>query len=73
VFDQYLAFAALESGLFSLAQPHSYLALNDPAAKARLLSSPCALAWRLFQHACHDAKTGPPFPGGVMLGWIQSP
>jgi len=33
VFDQYLAFAALESGLFSLAQPQSYLALNDPTAK----------------------------------------
>lgn len=33
VFDQHLAFAALESGLFSLAQPRSYLALNDPTAK----------------------------------------
>lgn len=30
MFDQYLAFAALEAGVFSLAQPGSYLALNDP-------------------------------------------
>jgi sec1 family domain-containing protein 1 len=32
VADQYLDFICLEEGLFSLAQPHAYVALNDPAA-----------------------------------------
>lgn len=33
MFDQYLAFAALEAGMFSLAQHGSYLALNDPVLR----------------------------------------
>jgi hypothetical protein len=33
VFDQYLAFIALEAGLFSLGLPDAYLQLNDPGAK----------------------------------------
>lgn len=33
VYDQYLGFVSLEKGLFSLAQPRSYVKLNDPAAK----------------------------------------
>ena len=33
VFDQYLAFIALESGMFSLGLPNTYLQLNDPAAR----------------------------------------
>lgn len=33
VFDQYLAFIALESSVFSLGLPGCYLELNDPAAK----------------------------------------
>ncbi|KAM0911457.1 hypothetical protein ACQ4PT_013472 [Festuca glaucescens] len=32
VADQYLDFICLEDGLFSLAQPRAYVALNDPAA-----------------------------------------
>ncbi|GJN20421.1 hypothetical protein PR202_gb07797 [Eleusine coracana subsp. coracana] len=32
VADQYLDFVCLEEGLFSLAQPRAYVALNDPAA-----------------------------------------
>ncbi|XP_062205478.1 SEC1 family transport protein SLY1-like [Phragmites australis] len=32
VADQYLDFVCLEEGLFSLAQPRAYIALNDPAA-----------------------------------------
>ncbi|KAF7063338.1 hypothetical protein CFC21_069864 [Triticum aestivum] len=32
VADQYLDFVCLEDGLFSLAQPRAYVALNDPAA-----------------------------------------
>jgi sec1 family domain-containing protein 1 len=32
VTDQYLDFVCLEEGLFSLAQPRAYVALNDPAA-----------------------------------------
>jgi hypothetical protein len=33
VYDQYVAFVALEAGLFSLGLPGSYLELNDPAAR----------------------------------------
>lgn len=32
VADQYIDFVCLEDGLFSLAQPRAYVALNDPAA-----------------------------------------
>uniref|UniRef100_A0ACD5WWH7 Uncharacterized protein n=1 Tax=Avena sativa TaxID=4498 RepID=A0ACD5WWH7_AVESA len=32
VADQYLDFVCLENGLFSLAQPRAYVALNDPAS-----------------------------------------
>ncbi len=33
VFDQYLSFTALESRLFSLGLPDTYLLLNDPKAQ----------------------------------------
>jgi hypothetical protein len=33
VYDQYLAFTALEPSLFSLGQPNAYVELNDPSAK----------------------------------------
>lgn len=33
VFDQYLSFVSLESGLFTLGLPTSYLDLNDPGAR----------------------------------------
>jgi hypothetical protein len=33
VYDQYLEFVTLENGMFSLAQPLSYVQLNDPAAQ----------------------------------------
>jgi hypothetical protein len=33
VYDQYLEFVTLENGMFSLAQPSSYVQLNDPAAQ----------------------------------------
>jgi hypothetical protein len=33
LFDEYLAFIALEPSLFSLGLPHSYVELNHPAAK----------------------------------------
>eukprot|EP00959_Pyramimonas_sp_CCMP1952_P272571 5698370-Pyramimonas_sp.AAC.2 len=33
VFDQYLNFVTLDKGMFSLAQPKSYVCLNDPTAK----------------------------------------
>lgn len=32
MYDQYLAFIALEPGLFSLGLPDVYLQLNDPGA-----------------------------------------
>jgi hypothetical protein len=66
VFDQYLAFAALESGLFSLAQPHSYLALNDPAAKVCLLSCLCALLHgaRPSRHVTMPKHAQPTLPWG---------
>ena len=40
MFDQYLAFAALEAGVFSLAQPGSYLALNDPTLQDTQVAAP---------------------------------
>lgn len=33
VFDQYVSFMALDSGLFSLGLPRSYVELNDPSAQ----------------------------------------
>jgi hypothetical protein len=33
VFDEYLAFVALEATMFSLGLPDCYLSLNDPLAK----------------------------------------
>ena len=33
VYDQHLAFVALEADIFSLGMPNVYLELNDPSAK----------------------------------------
>ena len=42
--DQYLAFVALEAGLFSLGLPNTYLELNDPGTgEAQIEVSPCHL------------------------------
>uniref|UniRef100_A0A0E0D3R9 SEC1 family transport protein SLY1 n=1 Tax=Oryza meridionalis TaxID=40149 RepID=A0A0E0D3R9_9ORYZ len=49
VADQYLDFVCLEEGLFSLAQPRAYVALNDPAAaEADITALVDAIALGLF-------------------------
>ncbi|KAG8087646.1 hypothetical protein GUJ93_ZPchr0010g10593 [Zizania palustris] len=49
VADQYLDFVCLEEGLFSLAQPRAYVALNDPAAaEANITALIDAIALGLF-------------------------
>ncbi|KAG8091392.1 hypothetical protein GUJ93_ZPchr0012g20940 [Zizania palustris] len=49
VADQYLDFVCLEEGLFSLAQPRAYVALNDPAAaEADITALIDAIALGLF-------------------------
>ncbi|CAN6206621.1 unnamed protein product [Urochloa humidicola] len=49
VADQYIHFVCLEEGLFSLAQPRAYVALNDPAAAdADITSLVDAVALGLF-------------------------
>ena len=40
MFDQFLAFIALEAGLFSLGLPDAYLQLNDPGAKDTQIEVP---------------------------------